>query len=97
MNVEIYAMAPFSLVLILFDFSLVFALLCPLSGITFIDTSLQNSQIFICLHHIEILVESFKSFPKMRSCDCNLAINDGERTPLTAVSATWIHKGVIQV
>ena len=54
MNVEIYAMALFSLVLVLFDFSLVFALVCPLSGITFIDTSLQNLQIFICLHHIEI-------------------------------------------
>ena len=54
MNVEIFAMATFSLVLVLFDLSLVFALL--LSGITFIDTSLQNLQVFICLHHIEILL-----------------------------------------
>ena len=29
----------------------------------------------------------------MHSCDLNLAMNDGERTPPTAVSATWIHKG----
>ena len=65
MHVEIYAMARFSLVLVLFDLSVVVALLCPLSGITFIDTSLQNLQIFICLHHIEIwLVGIFQIISK---------------------------------
>ena len=62
MKVEIYAMAPFSSVLVLFDFLLVFALLCPLSGITFIDTSLQNLQIFICLHHIEIWLGNLSNY-----------------------------------
>ena len=62
MKVEIYAMAPFSSVLVLFDFLLVFALLCPLSGITFIDTSLQNLQIFICLHHVEIWLGNLSNY-----------------------------------
>ena len=51
-----------SLVLVLFDFSLVFALLCPLSGITFIDTSLQNLQICLCLHHIQSLLGNLSNY-----------------------------------